>query len=126
MIYLDTSALLDRIYAQNNHVAVNRTIARAVSDGTTIVSSRLIHLECRRAQIREKSPWGPIRGELDGIDLLPITDEVWSAAHDIDVHVRTLDALHLATCAIVDARLLTSDSHMASVARRIGVYTIEL
>ncbi len=58
--------------------------------------------------------------------MLPLTDEVWSAAHDIEADVRTLDALHLATCALVEARLLTSDIRMAVVTHQIGVPTVSL
>ncbi len=55
VIYFDTSALLDRIYTQNNYTAINAVIASAVADDIAVVSSRLIHLKCRPAQIREQS-----------------------------------------------------------------------
>lgn len=94
------------------------------SRGGLFVSSRLLHLEVRRVEVREHLAGGDVSllGDLAAqIAALPVTDEVWSAAHAIEHHARTLDALHLATCQLVGATLLTTDDSMAELAPALGI-----
>jgi uncharacterized protein len=126
VIYLDTSAFLDRHLGQNNFAAIDEVVVEADRTGTPRVSSRLLHLEARRAQIRDSLVWEPVVRELETVELLPLDEDVWRAAHDIRVHVRTLDALHLATCSLVGATLLASDARMVAAATELGIPTIDL
>lgn len=126
LLYIDTSVLLDRILGQKRHEDIAAAMHTHSRGGGRLVSSRLLQLEVRRVVVRES---------LNGHDLtsltrlaeqivaLPVTEEVWSAAHQIDQHVKTLDSLHLATCRLVDATLLCSDSPMLSVAISMGITT---
>src|SRR5690625_2536077 len=50
---------------------------------------------------------------------LPVSDQVWDDAYAIQHHVRTLDALHLATCQLVGAVLLSTDAGMLHVAQEL-------
>lgn len=118
MIYLDTSSFLALMFGQADHARVRATLA---THHGPIVSSRLLALECRRFQVREGRSWADFEERLRTIDLLPVDESVLSAAFDIGVHVKTLDALHLGTCRIVGAHLLTSDKLMASAAQELGL-----
>jgi predicted nucleic acid-binding protein len=93
--------------------------------GVELVSSQLLELECRRATIRlnlESKPYPEIEELVQRITLLPITDKVWSVAMSIPQHVKTLDALHLATCSLVpECLLLSSDANMRTVAPSLGI-----
>ena len=98
---------------------------RQVADGGELVSSRLLHLEARRIYVREHllgarhaSAIVDLAAEIRG---LPVTDEVWEGAAAIDRHVRTLDSIHLATCHLIGADLLSSDASMVEAARHLGI-----
>ena len=124
LLYVDTSALLDRVLGQKRH----RTIARALREhgaaGGTLVASRLLHLEVRRVQVRERLAGrdvGPLQLLAEQVRPLPLTDEVWTAAFEIEQHAKTLDALHLATCKLVGAQLLATDEAMLQAARSLGL-----
>lgn len=124
VLYLDTSAFLDRLFRQKDHVAVTAALVDAERADETVVSSRLLRLEARRTQLRVGADWPTIDKQLGELRLLPLTEDVWRAAFDIDVHVKTLDAIHLATCRLIDARLLTSDDRLRRAATAIGVAVV--
>jgi predicted nucleic acid-binding protein len=124
LLYVDTSALLDRALGQKRHGEIARAMREHAQAGSPLVASRLVHLEVRRIEIRERLA-GRSVGELhvlaDQLTPLPLTDEVWDAAFAIEHHAKTLDALHLATCLLVGARLLASDEAMLAIARLVGI-----
>ncbi len=126
MIYIDTSAFLDRMLGQNNHVEITTVLKRAERASEPTVSSRLLQLEARRVQVRESLDPDLVQANVDRVHLLPMTEEVWQGAFKIESHVRTLDALHLATCSVVQARLMTSDVQMAQVADDLGIDVVPL
>lgn len=59
-----------------------------------------------------------------GVEKLPVTAEVWAAAAAITQHIKTLDALHLATCELVAADLITFDRTMREIAQGRGVRVV--
>lgn len=129
LLYVDTSALLDRVLRQKRHKAVEAVMHAHGSRGGLFVSSRLLHLEVRRVEVRERLAGGDLGflGELAAqIAALPVTDEVWSAAYGIEQHARTLDALHLATCELVGATLLSTDDSMVELAPVLGIEVAQL
>lgn len=124
LLYVDTSALLDRAFGQQRHRAIAEVLRSHAGGGGRLVSSRLMHLEARRAFVRERLRGHDARSILalaDQITALPVTDEVWAAAHAIEQHAKTFDALHLATCALVGAILLSTDAGMLGVADAMGI-----
>ena len=124
LLYVDSSAFLDRALKQKRHTAIARRMSAHVRGGGVLVSSRLISLEARRVQLRVQVEGVDARAIprlARAIQQLPLTDEVWQLAHDIDVHIKTLDSLHLATCRLANATLLTSDDRMREVAQHLGV-----
>jgi predicted nucleic acid-binding protein len=124
LLYVDTSALLDRVLGQKQHREIARAMRSCAADGGRLVASRLLHLEVRRVQVRERLD-GRSLPHLDAlasqITALPLTEEVWVGAFAIEQHAKTLDALHLATCQVVGATLLSSDRAMLELANHLGI-----
>lgn len=124
LLYVDSSAFLDRALKQKRYRTVAAKMSAHVRAGGALVSSRLIGLEARRVQVRveiEGADASSIPRLARAIQQLPLTDEVWQAAAAIDRHIRTLDSLHLATCRLVEATLLSTDAHVREVAQYLGV-----
>lgn len=125
MLYVDTSAFLDRLMIQKDFERTTAALVDAERRGERIVASRLLRLEARRVQVRLGLDWTSIERQVQELQLLPLSESVWRAAFDIEVHVKTLDALHLATCQLIDARLLTSDDQLRRAATAIGVAVVD-
>lgn len=124
LLYVDTSALLDRVLGQKRHVDIAAAMRSSALAGGRLVASRLLHLETRRVFVRERLEGRhlPALITLAGeINPLPVTEDVWAVAHGIEQHTKALDSLHLATCRLVDAELLCSDRNMLSVAAAMGI-----
>jgi len=124
LIYVDTSALLDRVLGQESHRAIAAAMRAQAEQGGRLVSSRVTHLEARSIQVREEiagRSTGSLGVLVSQVIALPVTEEVWDAAHDIAMHVRTLDALHLATCRLIGGVLLASDQQLLIAASALGI-----
>lgn len=125
LLYLDSSAFLRRVFGADGADTVDALSARFIADGGRVVSGRLLWLEARRVTVRERQLGNDIlaavEANLASVDRLPLTDDVWNAAHAIETHVKTLDSLHLATCSVVDAHLLSFDAQMLAAASALGI-----
>lgn len=123
-LYVDTSAVLAVALGEADGPRVQDAIATHAERGADVVSSRLLALEVRRVEVRERSAGRDARqlvAYAAAIRSLPLDEEVWRQAAAIELHLKTLDSLHLATCAVAGATLLTLDRTMGSVAASIGV-----
>lgn len=124
-LYIDTSAFLRRVLSSDDLDRVDATAASYTARGTEVVSSRLLRLEALRVSIREQLRGNDIHdvvhADLVTITQLPVTDEVWALAESIEQHLKTLDSLHLATCELIGADLLTFDHTMRAVAQQRGI-----
>jgi predicted nucleic acid-binding protein len=87
-----------------------------------ICSSTLLQLEIVRALRRERLDTRHARLVLDRLDLISIDDGVLRFAAAIEPHVKSLDAIHLATCSLLGngVTVVTHDANMAEVAVRLG------
>lgn len=88
-----------------------------------IVSSRLLRTEIVRVLRRENLPVAAAGPLLSRVGLISLSDEVASVAESIERHVKTLDALHLATALVVGEPVVvvTHDAGMATVAGHLGL-----
>lgn len=120
VVYLDSSVALRTILdvPEREHLQ-----AWMQTPGTTYVSSRLLRTEAIRVLRRERRPVSDAAALLDRVGLLDISRETHSVAESIERHVRTLDALHLATALLVGApvTVATHDSIMKQVAVHLGL-----
>lgn len=127
LVYLGTSSFLTLLLGQEGDSTVRSVLRRAEEAGAALVSSRLLWLEAERVTIREGLLGNDIRTavaqHLAAIERIPVTEDVWVRAASIEQHIKTLDALHLATCELLGADLLAAslDGGIARVAAARGV-----
>lgn len=105
-LYLDASAIVKLVVREQETEAL-----RAFIDGAALVSSEITEIEVpRAAYLRSARPATLTRARdvLAEFDLVAIDDEVRSAAARArPAELRTLDAIHLASCVSIRAHLDT-------------------
>ena len=91
--------------------------------GTTFVSSRLLRTEAIRVLRRDSRPLADGAPLLDRVGMLEISRETHTVAESIERHVKTLDALHLATALLIGepVTVATHDATMKVVAEHLGL-----
>lgn len=87
-----------------------------------VCSSTLLQLEIMRALRRERMDTNLARLVLARLDLVSIDDGLLRVAAAIEPHVKSLDAIHLATCSLLGnaVTMVTHDANMADVAAQMG------
>lgn len=111
--YLDTSVVL-RIALGHSWAAVEWFDQRSRA-GDAFVASRLTALESTRVLRREGLDLDLADDVLDAATLLTVDDALLAEAGAIRTHVKSLDALHLASAARVGVRAITVVTHRASL-----------
>lgn len=130
MIYLDTSAALSCLLDEPDSGRARKTLARAARDEEKLVASELLRVELARVVVREALDPAPVERLLDAVSVMRLTPEVIDGACAVPHHVKTLDALHLATAVIIDRavddlRVFTYDIRMREVAGLLGLTLVE-
>lgn len=92
-----------------------------------IIASRLLKTEITRVLRREQLPVSRRDALLDYVRLIPISDAVLAEAEAIVPHVKSLDAIHLASLIHtgIDATVVTHDATMAQVAELLGYPVVD-
>lgn len=119
--YLDTSVALHAVLPWGDPRA--RAWLQSFDGADAgICSSSLLQLELVRALRRERLDTGYARLALDRLDLISIDDGVLRFAAAIEPHIKSLDAIHLATCSLLGngVAVVTHDASMAEVAAGLG------
>jgi len=133
--YLDSSAMLKKMFAEDEVDDFRATVQMLKATGSTFITSVLSQVEVRRA-IRRAVASGRITAEsaeenaktlFDGVDLTGIDQNVIDEAGEIDGEsLRSLDAIHLATARIIEADLvITYDDRMLRACMDAGVMTAQ-
>jgi predicted nucleic acid-binding protein len=123
--YVDSSAIVKLVVREPESAALLRYLRRR----GPLVSSALARTEVLRALLPLGRP-AVERGRsvLARIDLVRVNDRVLDAAGALlPVHVRSLDAIHLATAQQLGvdlARIVTYDGRMAVAARTLGFLVV--
>lgn len=119
-MYLDSSVALRTILDVPER---ERLLSWMETPETTYVSSRLLRTEVVRVLRRDDRPLTEGAPLLDRVGLLEITRETHAVAESIERHVKTLDALHLATAVLVGTpvTVATHDATMKTVAEHLGL-----
>jgi uncharacterized protein len=135
-VYIDTSVAVKLYVDEPDSSDCEETVR-----SSPLVSSRLLYCEFRSAIVGKVARgaisdslhaeiWAQFQSDIDGqrITLISIDDVLVSDASSLlaelgpDIPLRTLDALHLATCLCVEAGpLFTKDSRMRQAAVRLGM-----
>lgn len=89
----------------------------------SLVSSRLLRTELTRALRRDGLPVSDRDAVLDKVGLVPLTDAVLASAEAITEHVKTLDAIHLASALAMGSGVVvvTHDAGLKRVAEVLGL-----
>lgn len=123
LFYLDSSVALRTIL----DVPERERLQSWMQDAGIIVSSRLLRTEVVRVLRRDDRPLTDGAPLLDRVGLLEISRETHTVAESIERHVKTLDALHLATALLIGepVTVATHDRTMKIVAGHLGLDTID-
>lgn len=124
--YLDTSVAVEALLPGGDPAARAWLDQNAAGSGS-VFSSTLLHLELSRVLRRESIPIARIGAVVRRIDQISIDDGILAAAAGIEPHVRSLDAIHLATCSLLgpEACLVTHDAGMAAAALALGFAVLD-
>ncbi|GAA1480642.1 hypothetical protein GCM10009624_10820 [Gordonia sinesedis] len=120
LVYLDSSVALRTIVDVPHRTRLQSWMQ---TPGMTFVSSRLLRTEVARVLRRDNRPLADATPLLDRVGLVDIGPETHAVAESIERHVKTLEALHLATALLIGEplTLATHDQTMASVAEYLGL-----
>ncbi|MHB1234376.1 MAG: type II toxin-antitoxin system VapC family toxin [Microbacteriaceae bacterium] len=120
IVYLDSSVALRMILDVPER---ERLLSWMQTPETTYVSSRLLRTEVIRVLRRDGRPLADGTPLLDRIGMLEITRETHTVAESIERHVKTLDALHLATALLIGAPVTVAshDTTLKAVAEHLGL-----
>ncbi|MDL9948991.1 type II toxin-antitoxin system VapC family toxin [Gordonia sp. ABSL11-1] len=120
LVYIDSSVALRTILDVPDRRRIQLWMQ---SPGTTFVSSRLLRTEVIRVLRREGRPLADAAPLLDRVGMLEIGPETHTVAESFEPHVKTLDALHLATALLIGepATVATHDARMKDVVAHLGL-----
>jgi predicted nucleic acid-binding protein len=92
-------------------------------EDTVLVSSRLLQTELTRALRRDGLPVADREAVLANVGLVPVTEGILAGAEAITVHVKTLDAVHLASALALgsDVVVVSHDANLKRVAEVLGL-----
>lgn len=120
LVYLDSSVALRTILDVQER---SRLQLWMQTPGMIHVSSRLLRTEVIRVLRRDGRQPSEAAPLLDRMGILELTPETHTVAESIERHIRTLDALHLATALLIGGpvTVATHDTAMKSVAGHLGL-----
>jgi uncharacterized protein len=124
LLYLDASAFVKLVLPEPETAA----LVAALDPKARLVASEILEIEALRA-VRRASPGeeevAAARMQLEGVRLLPITDEIRRRACELEPGtLRTLDAIHIATALDLGQRLQSVyayDARLIDAARHAGL-----
>lgn len=122
--YLDSSVAA-RILLGHSPEAATWFDAATEDPDSSVISSRLLRTELTRVLRREKLPVQRRDAIIDYVGLMALNDRVLAEAEAIVPHLKTLDAIHLASVIHtgLDITVVTHDPTMISVANELGYET---
>jgi len=120
--YLDASVALHAILGDGDTRARD-WLDQARATGAEFYSSSLLELEIVRTLRRERIDPGFCRPLIERVNLVSIDDGIIRVAAALEPHVKSLDAIHLATCTILGfgVTLVTHDAAMRAAAASLGL-----
>lgn len=125
-LYIDSSVFLRIIWGQSAQAV--QWYDACLADGRVIVSSRLLELEVLRACRRERLDLVWAYDAVGSLPLLDIDNHIVSDAARIEPHIKSLDAIHLATALRIgtDSTVIVShDAAMKTVAQHMGFEVVD-
>lgn len=124
LVYLDSSIALRTIF---NVPERDRLRVWLQDPEVTFISSRLLRTEVTRVLRRDERPLSDGAPLFDRVGMLDITRETHTVAESIERHIKTLNALHVATALLIGepVTVATHDTTMKTVAAHLGLSVID-
>ena len=125
--YLLDSSVAVRILLGHSPAAATWFADAAADPDVELLASRLLRTEVTRVLRREGLPVSRRDEVVDYVGTIPISDAILAEAEAIVPHVKTLDAIHLASLLHtgLDATIVTHDANMRAVAELLGYSTVD-
>lgn len=127
-IYLDTSAALKQVRHEEHSTSLVDYLVRSAGEGIAITSSVLLDVELARFAVREGLDHAEhVAPVLGPVARRQISRRVVGDAAAIDIHIRSLDAIHVATAAALGEDLVaivTYDKQMVRAADHLNLPVI--
>lgn len=125
VLYVDTSALIKREVPEAESDSVENALADVANRGVLVVASALAWLEAWRSLQRQNLRDIGSRTEsmFAGVAQFPLDDPVLRYARTVGgSHLRSLDAIHLASAIMVGAdSMMTYDDRLGEAAESLGM-----
>jgi len=124
--YLDASVALHAVLPGGDQRA-RQWLDAVRQAGGKVYASTLLQLELTRVLRRERLAVALSRPVLERVHLVSIDDGVLRFAAAIEPHVKSLDAIHLATCSLLGSgvTVATHDANMLEVAPALGLDALD-
>lgn len=124
IVYLDSSVALRTILDVPERERLQQWIQ---APGVVPVSSRLLRTEVIRVLRRDARPLTDGKPLIDRVGMFDITRETHTVAESIERHIKTLDALHLATALLIGepVTVASHDAGMKAAAERLGLAVVD-
>lgn len=124
--YLDASVALHAILPFGDRRARRWLLDRHASDNQ-LISSTLLELEIARALRRDGLDLSRARPVLDRVSLVSLEDGLLHVAANLEPHIKTLDAIHVATCTMLGygVTLVSHDAAMTAACATLGIATFD-
>ncbi len=118
---LDSSVAVHAL--QGNLAAASWFDAVTEDPDSEVVASRILRTELTRVLRRLGRPVAERELIVDHLGIVPVTEGVLTAAEAITEHVKTLDAIHLATAVVLggDTVVVSHDRQVLRVAGLLGL-----
>ena len=125
--YLLDSSVAVRILLGHSPAAATWFADAAADPDVELLASRLLRTEVTRVLRREGLPVSRRDEVVDYVGTIPISDAILAEAEAIVPHVKTLDAIHLASLLHTGlyATIVTHDANMRAVAEVLGYPTVD-
>lgn len=129
LVYVDTSALGQRLLDEPEKGALEEHLRDARARGDRLISSDLLDVEMSRIRVRMDLEQANVEAALEDIHLVGILPEVIESAKSISVPLKALDAIHLGTALLLKdeaegeeavEQVVTYDKRMRAVAEELG------
>lgn len=124
--YLDASVAV-RALLGHSEAAAAWLEAADRREEDEVISSRILRTEITRVLRRENLPVVDRDQLLDGVSFVPLTEGVLQTAEAIGPHIKTIDAIHLASALVtgLDPTVVSHDKTMKSVAAELGLRVLD-
>ena len=124
--YLETSAAAKLLIEEAESDVLAAWLDDRAAEGATVLSSLLLETELRRLAVWTGLLQERVSDLLDRVDLVELDATTCRTAGVLDgAHLRSLDALHIASAMRADCRTMISyDARQSDAARRIGLHVV--